>query len=788
MNILSTEKLEEVKKTLKEEFDGIDDIINRVIDILSGWGSKRQLDKPIVVPIFGLTGTGKTSLIKRLVELLDLGDKFYPITFGCSTESDKETRPAAKLLDKIGFCEYDNSTSITEVPKDCIMLLDDIHQCRTIDEDGREEESEITEFFEIMDSGKLSYIPSTSSDFGRVIKWHKLLEKTLLPDLGDVIVENAIVTDTRVMDKLDELHYLNDLRKDLLEKSDLVDINTPGVLEWQAKKNKEYYEDYDRSLSIPIDLKFELGINPVTGEDCLSIAPFGRREYLRDILIELTDFDSISDMLKSLRKRQTIKEFIDSLAKIIKFIKQSHYIDFSESLIFVTGNLDEAFDVAGELDPDVDADLYNKITSQVNITDIKTALLTRFNASQVARLGNNPIIYPSFSKETFRKLINRNIKKDFDKYSEISGIKLSYDSTLVDMIYSEGVFPTQGARTIRSTVDSLGIVFSRIEYLENSEKGKIVEIKVSAKPEKGEKFNCDKAIIELVLTIDKGEYSINKIDTIEYKLVLGSLRNPEKDKNRYGKAVHELGHALGMLIETGRSPSSIITTSSANSGGFCLRNIDVIDGKDDIIESPELVKSNVRISLAGWVAERVIFDDDRYQLLGSGIDISGVWKDISYAYYKGGLKVPISFGDATRPDGIPLGVKDDELMLTVKEEIETQEKKIRETLTEFKKIIAFMAMDLAEKGTYSMEEFDYVLKVKAKEALHESTLIDGKDIVDRFFDLVKKNEEKRATPKKYLEKLEEVLKEKPSEEKKPGFFKRIWNKLTKKNQTSNKSE
>jgi hypothetical protein len=60
--------------------------------------------------------------------------------------------------------------------------------------------------------------------------------------------------------------------------------------------------------------------------------------------------------------------------------------------------------------------------------------------------------------------------------------------------------------------------------------------------------------------------------------------------------------------------------------------------------------------------------------------------------------------------------------------------------------------------------------------------------VDRFFDLVKKNEEKRATPKKYLEKLEEVLKEKPSEGKKPGFFKQIWNKLTKKNQTSDKSE
>lgn len=777
MNTISAETLEEVKAVLKSEFDGIDDIIDRIIDILSGWGSKRQLDKPIVVPIFGLTGTGKTSLIKRLVELLDLNHKFYPVTFGTGNSSEKETRPAKILLDKMGFYEYDNSTSITEVPKDCILLLDDIHQCRTIDEDRKECQSEITEFFEIMDSGKLLYVPSNSSDIGRVVKWHAILERTLLPDLSDVEVENALTTDERVMNKFDQLHFLMDNRKDLLEKNEMMEV--PGVLSWKGNKPK-YYEDYDKSLSTPIDLRFELGVNPETGKDSLSIAPFGRREYLRDILIELTDIDTISGMLKSLREKQTVKEFVDKLGEIIKFIKEPHYIDFSESLIFVTGNLDEAFDVAGELDPDVDADLYHKITSQVNITDIKSALLTRFNASQVARLGNNPIIYPSFSKETFRKLVNRYIKRDFDKYSSASGIKLTYDSSLVDMIYSEGVFPTQGARTIRSTVDSLGVVFSRIEHLESTETGKIVEINVSAKPEKGEKFNCNKAIIKLMLTVveDGDICSIVKFDTIDFKLVLGSLRDPAKDKNRYSKAVHELGHALGMLIETGKSPSSIITTSSANSGGFCLRNIDVIDGKKDIIESPETIKSNVRISLAGWVAERVVFEDSSYQLLGSGVDISSVWNEISYAYYKGGLRIPVSFGDATRPDGVPLGVKDEELMITVKEEIETQEKKIRETLTEYKQIIAFLAKDLAEKGTYSMDEFDEALRVKAKEALHKSTLIDGKDIVDRFLDLVKKKEEERITPEKTLQKLDEVINEPVVVKKKPGFFQKILKKFT----------
>ena len=51
----------------------------------------------------------------------------------------------------------------------------------------------------------------------------------------------------------------------------------------------------------------------------------------------------------------------------------------NRSLIFVLGNLDEAFGVEGDLNPDIDADVFYDKTSSVSITDIKNALKERLS-------------------------------------------------------------------------------------------------------------------------------------------------------------------------------------------------------------------------------------------------------------------------------------------------------------------------------------------------------------------------------------------------------------------------
>ena len=67
------EKLQQTKDKLKSEFVGIDKIIDRVIDSITPWYiTPEVLERPTVVSLWGLTGTGKTSLIRKLIKYLDL--------------------------------------------------------------------------------------------------------------------------------------------------------------------------------------------------------------------------------------------------------------------------------------------------------------------------------------------------------------------------------------------------------------------------------------------------------------------------------------------------------------------------------------------------------------------------------------------------------------------------------------------------------------------------------------------------------------------------------------------
>lgn len=84
-------------------------------------------------------------------------------------------------------------------------------------------------------------------------------------------------------------------------------------------------------------------------------------------------------------------------------------MDYSRLLVFVCGNLDEMYeDVATSVDDcDSDADTFHSLTSKLSVTDVKQALNKRFKPEQVARLGNEHVIYPSLSRRAYEQLIER---------------------------------------------------------------------------------------------------------------------------------------------------------------------------------------------------------------------------------------------------------------------------------------------------------------------------------------------------------------------------------------------
>lgn len=128
-NVLAIRKasLIEVGKQLKTEFFGLDLIIDKAIDSVYAWYVFPELIKrPVIVNLWGMTGVGKTQLVRRISALLGFSKKFVEIQMdGTSGGSTYRKDSICSILS--------NCINEGEVG---ILLLDEIQRFRTIDESG----------------------------------------------------------------------------------------------------------------------------------------------------------------------------------------------------------------------------------------------------------------------------------------------------------------------------------------------------------------------------------------------------------------------------------------------------------------------------------------------------------------------------------------------------------------------------------------------------------------------------------------------------------------------------
>ena len=146
------EKLSQVKAQLKKEFIGIDEVIDKVIESITSWYLIPEMnDRPVIVNLWGLTGTGKTSLVNRLIELLEI-NKYLYLDLGKSNVQ--------------GQSLYNNNTvdsalsELSEFEKDVrsyIFVLDEFQHAKTLDERRIEiDKPQSRSVWELLDSGKVS--------------------------------------------------------------------------------------------------------------------------------------------------------------------------------------------------------------------------------------------------------------------------------------------------------------------------------------------------------------------------------------------------------------------------------------------------------------------------------------------------------------------------------------------------------------------------------------------------------------------------------------------------------
>ena len=149
---------------LKTEFVGIDKQIDEIMDNVRTWYIYPQLQvRPLVVNLFGMSGIGKTSLVKRISELLDI-EKDY-VYFNFASISEQSSWEIESQIEE----ELSNEKS------NRMFIYDEFQYAATINPktgEERDNKSGLKPFWELLDSGLLH----KRSDFWNVRTPLKILE------------------------------------------------------------------------------------------------------------------------------------------------------------------------------------------------------------------------------------------------------------------------------------------------------------------------------------------------------------------------------------------------------------------------------------------------------------------------------------------------------------------------------------------------------------------------------------------------------------------------------------
>ena len=137
---------------------------------------------------------------------------------------------------------------------------------------------------------------------------------------------------------------------------------------------------------------------------------------------------------------------------------QQHWeTDYSRLLVFVCGNLDEMYeDLATSVDDcDSDADIFHAMTGKLSVIDVKQALNQRFKPEQVARLGNEHVIYPSLSRRAYEQVIAQGCARYVRDSQARCGLRFELADSVYAQIYANAVFPAQGTRPLFSSLHAI---------------------------------------------------------------------------------------------------------------------------------------------------------------------------------------------------------------------------------------------------------------------------------------------------------------------------------------------
>ncbi len=534
------------------------------------------------------------------------------------------------LGEKDGSRSFRNSlTDLCENKDDSpvAIILDELQHAATIKGPFREEISEDKNrmIWELIDSGKVSYV-----------EW-----------------KSALWTFENLVKNLNELHYAGVRVKD-------------GVVTRQKnlfRKEMDISEDDSPLYFVPED------------------------EY--ECIIELAD-DSMDLKLKRDVKERLCQmngnETIQFLHKVLSKATRPSIKSFHKAIIFVIGNVDEAYTMSGNYSADISADEFHEATTKITIPDIKTALRRRFRDEQIARLGNIHIIYPAFNKDSYYKIIRLELNRLSDRIKEVLNLKLTFDDTLIDEIYKEGVYPTQGARPLFTTIHQM--VKSKLSLHVNI----ILKRKMEAD--------------QMRLSVHEGQLICDFYNDKELLFsysdpitsYLEKLRKPKKDESQAIAAVHEAGHAVLSISLLKVIPELVVSvTSDSDANGFMYSKF------NPNYTSRAHVLPKTAMLLGGIVAEEIIFGEQHLTTGGSS-DLRKATESLMIMYKMNGFgSVPVYHGVHERENSFVYH-SIEKIEQEVFEVIEKAKELAKQELTKNKRLLLAIAEYLSVESKLEKEQ------------------------------------------------------------------------------------
>lgn len=673
------EKLNEVGGILKKEFIGLDNIIDEILRSIAPWYiTPEVIKRPTIVSLWGMTGTGKTSVIKRLIELLGVDKK--SIYFDCGAEADsgnRNTDIVDNICRSIGL-EPEDLTSGNTDAEDIVIIFDEFQYTKTLDEHGEELiKSNLRSIWKLIDDGIVELSDSSDWEFQKFIEFVEDLEPFAKANPG-IKIENGLITGEGDVKKLmDEVgYYLYPYRSNPTYEPDNAEGPTRGYCDYGPEEKDD---DEEKNPYRPLKILNVQNIKAVVKK-----------------LVRCQQ--SPTEVMASLAGIENLRDYVGKLRDITKLstTKNKRTLSCSKSLIFIIGNLDEAFHSSDEMSPDVDADIFRDITSKVTVSDIKSALLKRFRPEQVARIGNNLIKYPTLGKSDFEKIIHKEVDRILKDFKKVDDISVKVSPEIYELLYHEGVYPTQGVRPIFTTIGTILTPFL----------SKIIIDRVGNEVEIGLKDPDDCAvrsfkIPETVVTLKFGD---SKTTEYPIALQLGALRDPKNCKTRYGNAVHEAGHAVVFSLLTGEAPINIVAVA-ADGGGFCST---YLPDKEKEIKTVRDVNNDVMIALAGYEAEEVIFPDANMRLMGSSSDLEAAWNTLTDSAMNSGYFGPYPYASKQTeqaPGGWFSGFNSDLVENLIRNKWTELRKRTRSLIIKEELLIRELAKWLGEYGSIKQEKY-----------------------------------------------------------------------------------